>query len=170
MVNWPGVVMLITPAQVHIQIESFVSSGISPRVTVAAPGVQGDVVTGMQGCGVSTPRAAAVAAATWGLAGEMHMPKGMIFSMGTKSIILAAFILPHVTRFIGVTCNTDGATPMVHINWAVITVTCGIVLSPRWQVFVSEGREVNAVSLAAAVLNASESRSRPGTVSLECNS
>ena len=34
-------------------------------MTVGDPGVQGDVVTGIQGCGVNTPKAADVAAATW---------------------------------------------------------------------------------------------------------
>jgi hypothetical protein len=52
-------------------------------IAVGAPGTQGAGVFGMHGIGVSTPRAAAVAAATVGLAGELHMPKGMIFSIGT---------------------------------------------------------------------------------------
>jgi hypothetical protein len=38
-------------------------------VAFAEPGVHGER-TGRQGCGVSTPRAAAVAAATCGLAGD----------------------------------------------------------------------------------------------------
>ena len=49
----------------------------------------GQVVTGIQGMGVSTPNAAAVAAATVGFAGEVHMPKGMIFMNGLLSMILA---------------------------------------------------------------------------------
>jgi hypothetical protein len=36
----------------------------------------------MQGMGVRTPMAATVAAATIGFAGDMHMPNGMIFTMG----------------------------------------------------------------------------------------
>jgi hypothetical protein len=36
----------------------------------------------MQGIGVSTPNAAAVAAATAGLAGDIHIPNGMMFVMG----------------------------------------------------------------------------------------
>ena len=35
---------------------------------------------GMQGCGVRTPSAAAVAAATWGLAIDVHNPKGPTFA------------------------------------------------------------------------------------------
>ena len=37
----------------------------------------------MQGIGVSTPRAAAVAAATVGFAIELHIPNGMMFTIGT---------------------------------------------------------------------------------------
>jgi hypothetical protein len=36
----------------------------------------------MQGCGVKTPEAAAVAAATMGLAGLWHRPKGAMFIIG----------------------------------------------------------------------------------------
>jgi hypothetical protein len=36
----------------------------------------------MQGIGVKTPKAAVVAAATAGLAGLVHMPKGNVFTIG----------------------------------------------------------------------------------------
>jgi hypothetical protein len=67
----------------HISVEVLSSAEVPPMVTVWAPGVQGDIVTGMHGIGVSTPRAAAVAAATAGFAIDMHIPNGMIFTMGT---------------------------------------------------------------------------------------
>jgi hypothetical protein len=51
-------------------------------ITVDEPGAQGAGVTGVQGIGVNTPRAAAVAAATAGFAGDLHIPKGMIFTNG----------------------------------------------------------------------------------------
>jgi hypothetical protein len=66
----------------HISVQVLSSVGLPPSVTVGAPGTQGDVVTGMQGIGVSTPIAAAVAEATEGFAGEMHMPNGMMFVIG----------------------------------------------------------------------------------------
>ena len=50
--------------------------------TVGEPGAHGAGITGKQGMGVSTPRAAAVALATVGLAKELHMPKGGILTMG----------------------------------------------------------------------------------------
>jgi len=44
--------------------------------------VHGTVIFGTHGCG-------AFAAATWGLEGERHMPKGAIFVRGTKSCSVA---------------------------------------------------------------------------------
>ena len=49
---------------------------------MGVPVIQGVVVAGIQGIGVSTPIAAAVADATIGLLGVVHIPKGMIFTIG----------------------------------------------------------------------------------------
>jgi hypothetical protein len=68
-----------------------------------APVTQGDTVTGVQGTGVGTPSAALVAATKAGLAGEMHMPKGMMFTNGTKSLMLAAGWLLVSIRWMGST-------------------------------------------------------------------
>jgi hypothetical protein len=78
----PGKEMLITPPQLHMHLEVLSSAGILPIMTVGAPGIHGALVAGMQGIGVSTPSAAAVAAATIGLAGELHTPNGIIFIKG----------------------------------------------------------------------------------------
>ena len=72
----------MTPAQVHINCDTLSKVGKFAKSTVGAPGTHGDIVIGMQGIGVSTPNAAAVAAATIGLAGDWHIPKGMMFSIG----------------------------------------------------------------------------------------
>ena len=53
-----------------------------PNKTVGAPGSHGEAVAGMQGIGVNTPSAAAVAAATIGLAMLMHVPNGMTLTSG----------------------------------------------------------------------------------------
>lgn len=74
--------MVITPPQLHINMEELLRAGMFPMSTVGDPGVQGAAVTGIQGIGVRTPRAAAVAEATVGFAMELHMPNGMIFTMG----------------------------------------------------------------------------------------
>ena len=81
-VNSPGITNVITPAHMHISVEVLSSVGMFPSNTVGAPGTQGDTVAGIQGIGVRTPIAAAVAAATMGLAGDIHIPNGMIFTMG----------------------------------------------------------------------------------------
>ena len=54
-----------------------------PIVTIGEPGAQGAGVTGTHGIGVNTPKAAAVADATAGLAMDMHMPKGGMLVIGT---------------------------------------------------------------------------------------
>jgi len=72
----------MTPAQVHMSLLLLSRVGFLPNITVGAPGVHGAVVTGMHGIGVSTPNAAAVAAATDGFDGDMHMPNGIMFVIG----------------------------------------------------------------------------------------
>jgi hypothetical protein len=68
----------------------------------------------MQGIGVSTPNAAAVAAATAGFAGDMHMPNGMMFTKGTLSMMFASGWFPVLTRFTGSTTRLLGAMPIMH--------------------------------------------------------
>ena len=99
---------------------------MDPIGTVGAPGTQGAGVAGMQGIGVSTPRAAAVAAATAGLAGLVHMPNGVTFTNGTLSRMVAAGIPPAVTRRTGGTCSALGASPMLHRSAAPCTAWMGI--------------------------------------------
>jgi hypothetical protein len=82
---------------------------------VATPGVQG-VVTGTQGIGVKTPSAAAVAAATVGLAGERHMPNVGMFTIGAQSMMLAAAGVAAVTMGT-TTASVAGAAPIVH--WSI---------------------------------------------------
>lgn len=73
----------MTPAQLHMHLSLFLSAGKFEIVTVGDPGAHGAGVTGMHGIGVSTPWAAAVADATCGFARDLHMPKGMMFNIGT---------------------------------------------------------------------------------------
>ncbi len=75
--------MLTVPAHMHMHVDVLLRMGMLPSSTVGEPGIQGAAVAGMQGMGVNTPSAAAVAAATIGFAGEMHMPNGMMFIIGT---------------------------------------------------------------------------------------
>ena len=50
--------------------------------TSGLPGIHGTNVLGMQGMGCKRPRLAAVAAATVGLAKDLHSPNGAIFTIG----------------------------------------------------------------------------------------
>src|SRR5678815_708751 len=88
--NWPGMVTEMTPPQAHISLESLVSAGIPPMRTLGLPGVQVPAGTGTHGIGVSAPSAAAVAAATAGLAKSWHVPNGGMFTIGATSVMLAA--------------------------------------------------------------------------------
>jgi len=111
----PGLVIEIVPAKAHMHLLVLLSAGMFAIKTVAEPGAQGPTMVGMQGIGVSTPKAAAVAAATAGFAGERHIPKGTIFTNGLKSIILAAGTPSAIVLFKGGTINVLGAMPCVHI-------------------------------------------------------
>lgn len=82
-VNCPGMTMLITPAKEHIQVQVLLRAGMLLIITVELPGIHGAEVIGVQGMGVSTPSAAAVAAATAGFAILIHIAKGLMFIKGT---------------------------------------------------------------------------------------
>src|SRR6266478_6291841 len=87
----PGEVMVMTPAHMHMHMEELLRAGCLPIKTVGDPGVHGAVVAGMQGMGVNTPRAAAVAEATVGFAMDMHIPKvGMSIANPTVASATAA--------------------------------------------------------------------------------
>src|SRR5205823_3204085 len=98
----------------HISFELLSSAGIPPINAVGAPGTHGAGKTGTQGMGVNTPSAAAVAAATVGLAIDEHIPNGRTFTIGLLSMILAAGGPPAIVRFCGNTTNVLGATPKLH--------------------------------------------------------
>lgn len=97
-------------------------AGMPPILHVAEPGVHGVVVTGTQGIGVKTPRAAAVAEATAGLVTVVHIPKVGMFFIGTKSMMFAAGEVA-TTCFSGVTSKAEGASPNEHVS-AAPAVTC----------------------------------------------
>jgi hypothetical protein len=82
------IVTEITPAQVHMHFEELLRPGAPPTNTVGIPGAQG-AVTGTHGPGTGAPKAAARAAMTAGLAGELHIPKGTMFTNGLLSRMLA---------------------------------------------------------------------------------
>ena len=124
----PGLVIWITPAQVHMSFELLSSAGISAISTFGLPGVQGAGVTGTQGAGVNTPEAAEVAAMTAGLVGAEHMPNGGMFTVGWLSMMFAAGV-PVSVRFCGSTIKDEGAAPKLHCIVAPIQTCIGIIAS-----------------------------------------
>jgi hypothetical protein len=116
----------ITPAHMQFSVQALSTAGWLPIKTLGTPGTQGEAVAGTQGIGVNTPKAAAVAAATVGLEGLVHMPKGMMFSMGMWSMMLAAGMLLVRTRLIGNTTSVLGAAPKLHMSVAPLQTCSGI--------------------------------------------
>ena len=88
----------IWPPQEHMHFDVVLSTGMLATTTVGAPGIHG-VVTGMHGIGVSTPSAAAVAAATVGFESDMHIPNGGMFASGLQSMIVATGTPPIIVLF-----------------------------------------------------------------------
>src|SRR6185436_15604011 len=78
----PGSVIAMTPPQTHWQVSVWRSAGWFAIVTTVDPGAHGVTVFGTHGAGVSTPFAAAVAAAVGGNASDMHGPNAAMFVIG----------------------------------------------------------------------------------------
>jgi hypothetical protein len=113
-----------------MHLELSLSAGRLSMSTVGQPGIHG-IVTGTQGMGVSTPRAAVVAAATVGLDTELHMPKGGMLATGLESMIVAAMGPPAMHGGPpGMTIRAEGATPKVQVIMAPITTKNPMLLSP----------------------------------------
>jgi hypothetical protein len=121
-VNCPGTEMVIRPPYAHWQVERFVRAGRPPAWTVGDPGVHGAGMTGVQGIGVSTPSAAAVAVATAGLARLVHTAKGPMLTKGTVSVTVATGVDP-ATVPAGRTFRVPGAAPKLHNVIAPLVTT-----------------------------------------------
>ena len=117
---------MITPPHMQAQVEVLSNAGIPPSITVAAPGAQGATVFGTHGMGVKTPRAAAVADATVGLASDMQTPKVGIFTIGLLSIMFAAGA-PTMVLLVGSTLSALGAAPKLHIIMHPEVANIGII-------------------------------------------
>ena len=111
------------PPQLHMHFDVLFSAGILAICTVGEPGAHGAATTGTHGIGVSAPMLAAVAEATVGLARELHMPKGMMFTKGLLSMMLAAGA-PAMTRLTGRTTSELGLLPKLHCRFAPAHTSC----------------------------------------------
>ena len=116
----------MVPPHAHRQVSVWRSAGWFAIVTVGEPGVQGATVFGMHGIGVSTPAAAAVAAAVGGKLGDLHGPNGAMLVIGTWSPMLAAGWPPADRRATPGTISCEGTALIVHVVLAPLTTWSGI--------------------------------------------
>ncbi len=119
--------MAIVPAHAHIHWQSCVNKGL-PSINSALPDAIHDDVCGTQGCGVSTPSAAAVAAATCGFARDVHIPKDGMFTPPAASIMVAIVFPSHICVGALVAVNWHGAVPKVHISVAPVVINIAIFI------------------------------------------
>jgi len=128
--NWPGAPIVIRPPNAQLAVQLLVSAGIPPTSTVGEPGFHGPAGKGVQACGVRTPSAAEVAAATAGFAKDMHIPNGLMFAWGTMSMMFAAGGPPALTLDLGSTVSCEGAAPKVQVSNAPDD-TCSAMSTPQ---------------------------------------
>lgn len=121
-----GSVISMLPDHMQEHFESAVNAFCPAISAPEAPGDQGAVTTGMQGIGVRTPIAADVAAATWGFAWALHIPKGAMLSIGMLSITVAAGTTPPLAMLVGSTVSVVGARPSLHLSLAPVTTSFGM--------------------------------------------
>src|SRR3954454_20621302 len=148
----------MTPPHWHRQVQLALREGWRLISTVGEPGTHGAVVTGMHGWGGRGPMAAAVAAATCGLVGVVHMPKGAMLAIGLLSWMVAASAPPACTGApCGITVSVLGAKPNEHVN-AAPAVTW-IVTGRVWSL--ADGAARGGRPLVGATDIAREGKRRP---------
>jgi len=101
---------------------------MEPLVIFGTPEIQGAANDGTQGIGVSTPNAAAVAAATTGLAGHWHIPKVGTFIKGLLLIVFPKG--SDEAEFVEITLSIVGVIPNEQVKRAVLVTAVGIELLP----------------------------------------
>src|SRR5690606_18067592 len=104
----------IDPPHAHVHREVRTAAGMPPTSVVVAAGDHGATIVGRHGMGVSTPSAVAVAAATCGLAREVHIANGGMLLTGAMSVMRATGRFSTMT-VLGVGMIAEGAVPNVHI-------------------------------------------------------
>lgn len=154
----PSVVKEICPPHMHtLQLER-INAGCPCTNTWGLPGIQGEVMAGMHGIGVNTPIAAEVAAATVGLDRVLHMPKGMMFTMGAKSMIFPLGTLLSISVRPGLAINDEGAMPKVHVMIAPVTtyespiIICYILFSNLLSIILERMPVIASLSFSSCAL------------------
>ncbi len=123
----PGFKIEITPPQTHMSLELLFRAGKFPASTVGEPGAQGAGITGTQGAGANITGGGLIVA---GLAGQLHIPKGGIFPIGLKSIIVPIGLDDTMTVVCALAMRVDGAAPKVHCIVAPVQAHIPIGSSP----------------------------------------
>jgi len=100
--------MLIKPPHAHMVVQAECSAGWPSTMTLLAPGVHGDVVTGTHGAGVKAPSLAAVAAATVGFDMVPHIPKVGMLTIGANAWMFAAGVSQVTGVPVGTTVSGTG--------------------------------------------------------------
>lgn len=115
---------IVPPPNPQVNVHPTVRHGFPPASVVVCAAVHVPAGTSVQGCGVNTPSAAAVAACTAGFISDVHMANGGRFVLGAQSVTVATGIFPISTFVCDVTFNTLGAVPKVHMHCVpVVTYT-----------------------------------------------
>jgi hypothetical protein len=96
---------------VQFNVASVFTKGLPPTSTVAENGIHAPTIIGVQGCGVKTPIAAAVAEETAGFAIELHMPNGVMLTLGTVLSEQTTTLFSASTPCSGITLSGVGAAP-----------------------------------------------------------
>lgn len=110
-------------------MDELFNAGFPETNTVGLPGIHGAGTTGEQGCGVKTPKAAAVAAATAGFVIEVHMPK--VGRLAALLSIIDAIGNPEANTLVtDVTTSVQGAIPKLHWHKAPLHTAKAIKFPP----------------------------------------
>jgi len=121
--------IIMTPPNAHVAWDALLSAGAFRTRVVGSPGAHGEMLDGMQGIGVRTPRAAAVAPATCGFAMLLHMPNGLMFAMGLLSMMFAGHCAAGFVGLSGtVTISSLVPRPIEHVN--IEPLHTGMEISP----------------------------------------
>ena len=118
----PGALTVITPPHEHEHCDESSRAATPPIVASDDPGVHG-LSTGTHGCGVSVPEAAAVAAATCGLASDVQSANGGTL-LGATSVTTPAAAVADTSA--PEAAKVDGAVPNEHCSVAPVHTWLGM--------------------------------------------
>jgi len=125
----PGFSTVIFPAQIHMVLLDCNMAAFPPIFNFLATGLHGIIGMGMHEPGTKTGTGPAIFQFI-GFAGDLHVPKAGIFSMGIKSISVArGLVLPVIAIAKGKTSISLAPAPNVHFILAPIQTHFGIQLN-----------------------------------------